>query len=312
MSHRGGEAGPTGLVVVDKPGGMTSHDVVARVRRLVGTRRVGHAGTLDPLATGVLVLAVGRGTRLLGHLALTDKTYLATIRLGVATTTDDAEGEVVARGDTSGLDEARVRDAVRPFVGALQQVPSSVSAVKVGGRRAYDLARRGEEVELAARPVTVHRFDVLAVRRAEADGEPVLDVEVEVHCSTGTYVRALARDVGAVLGAGGHLTALRRTTVGPVGLAEATDIAAAVAAGDLPVVPLERAVPRFFPCLSLDETQARDVTYGRALAVRLPAEPDRPVALLGPDGAFLALYRQAGERDAAGGGARATPVAVFV
>jgi tRNA pseudouridine55 synthase len=296
---------PSGLVVLDKPGGMTSHDVVARVRRLVGTRKVGHAGTLDPMATGVLLLGVGKGTRLLGHLALTDKSYAATVRLGVSTTTDDAEGEVLARTGAAGLDEDAVRAAVPPLVGDIEQVPSTVSAIKVDGRRAYALAREGREVALTARPVTVHRLDVLAVRPEVAEGTSVLDVDVEVHCSTGTYVRALARDLGAALGAGGHLTRLRRTAVGPVGVDEAADLGAALETGRLDVVPLAQAAPRFFPCLTLDPDQARDVSFGRALDLALPGEG--PVGLIAPDGAFLALYRAAG-----GGEPRAVPVAVLV
>ncbi len=315
VSRRRPDGGPSGLVVVDKPGGMTSHDVVARVRRLVGTRRVGHAGTLDPMATGVLLLGVNKGTRLLGHLALAEKTYRATVRLGVATTTDDAEGEVVARADASAVDEAALLAAVARLTGDIEQVPSAVSAIKVDGRRAYALVRAGATVELRARPVTVHRFDVLTHRTGTPtgtddstdDGLPALDVDVEVHCTTGTYVRALARDLGADLGVGGHLTRLRRTAVGPVGLDGAADLEAALASGELDVVPLEDAVARFFGCHRLDADQARDVTFGRALALDLPA--DGPVAVLAPDGTFLALYRRA-DPDAVGG-PRATPVAVF-
>ena len=207
----------SGLVVVDKPGGMTSHDVVARVRRLAGTRKVGHAGTLDPMATGVLVLGVERATRLLGHLMLTEKAYDATVRLGVATTTDDAEGEVTASVPTAGLDEASVREAAAAFVGELEQVPSAVSAIKVDGRRAYARVRAGEEVELAPRSVTVHELVVHDVRL----GDDVVDVDLRVRCSSGTYIRAIARDLGAALGVGGHLTALRRTAVGPYDLAVA-------------------------------------------------------------------------------------------
>lgn len=310
MSPRRPDGGPSGLVVVDKPSGMTSHDVVSRVRRLVGTRKVGHAGTLDPMATGVLVLGVNKGTRLLGHLALADKTYLATVRLGEATTTDDAEGEVTRRVDAAGVDEAAVVAATAPLTGAIEQVPSTVSAIKVDGRRAYALAREGATVELKARPVTVHRFDVLASRHAVADGDEgvgVLDVDVEVHCTTGTYVRALARDLGAALGVGGHLTRLRRTTVGPVEVSEAADLQQALETGELPVVPLEQAVATFFDCLTLDADQARDVTHGRALAVELPGAG--PVAVLAPDGTFLALYRQADPTPE--GAPRAVAVAVF-
>ncbi len=274
-----------GLVVVDKPAGPTSHDVVERLRRLLGTRRVGHAGTLDPMATGVLVAGIGRATRLLGHLQLTDKAYNATIRLGAATSTDDAEGEVTGGSDASDLDEAGVRAGVGRLTGDLQQVPSSVSAMKVDGRRAYARVRSGEQVRLAPRPVRVSTFDVLALRRADA----CLDVDVHVECSTGTYVRALARDLGHLLGVGGHLTMLRRTQVGPITLDDASPL------GDEPpsVLPLAEAVRRFFPVLDLDAEQSRAVGHGRALDLTLPSTG--PVGLFGPSGEFLALYEQRGD-----------------
>ncbi len=213
-------SGADGLLVVDKPSGWTSHDVVARVRRLCGTRRVGHAGTLDPMATGVLVLGVNRATKLLTFLVGCDKTYTATVRLGVATVTDDAEGEVTSRADASMVDRGAITAAVGRLTGPIQQVPSSVSAIKVNGERAYARVRQGEDVELASRAVTVHRFDVLDVR---AQG-PVVDVDIEVEVSSGTYVRALARDLGVSLKVGGHLTALRRTRVGGVDITEAHDL----------------------------------------------------------------------------------------
>ncbi len=204
----------SGLVVVDKPTGLTSHDVVARVRRLVGTRKVGHAGTLDPMATGVLVLGVNRATRLLGHLLLTDKVYDATIRLGSSTTTDDAEGEVVTTASTDGLTEEAVLTALGAFVGTIDQVPSSVSAIKVGGRRAHERVRAGEEFELESRSIRVDSIEVHEFREAE-DG---IDVDVSVRCSSGTYIRSIARDLGERLQTGGHLTSLRRTAVGPFAL----------------------------------------------------------------------------------------------
>jgi tRNA pseudouridine55 synthase len=204
-----------GLVVVDKPAGLTSHDVVARVRRLAGTRKVGHAGTLDPMATGVLVVGINRATRLLGHLTLTEKAYDATVRLGSTTVTDDAEGEVVATADASGVSAEAVAAVVAGLTGDIQQVPSAVSAIKVDGQRSYKRVRDGEDVRLAARPVTVRRFDVGELRPA---GDGALEVDVHVVCSSGTYVRALARDLGATLGVGGHLRMLRRTSVGPYGL----------------------------------------------------------------------------------------------
>jgi tRNA pseudouridine55 synthase len=295
----------SGLVVVDKPSGMTSHDVVARVRRLARTRKVGHAGTLDPMATGVLLLGVNKATRLLGHLALTDKAYTATVRLGASTTTDDAEGEVVDTAaprsvEAIGVDD--VREAAQRFVGAIEQVPSSVSAVKVDGRRAYQRVRDGELVELPARPVTIHE---LVVRAPVRGGDGHLDVDVEVRCSSGTYVRAIARDLGEALGVGGHLTALRRTAVGPVGVDEATPLAASEQAGSVELMSMEAVARRFFRVVEVDAAGARDVGFGRFLDLELPDAG--PVAVLGPDGGFLALY---GPGQA--GGAPARPVAVFV
>ncbi len=283
-----------GLVVVDKPAGITSHDVVARVRRLAGTRKVGHAGTLDPMATGVLVVGVERATRLLGHLMLTDKAYDATVRLGVATTTDDAEGEVTATASTAALDEASVRAAVAEFTGDLLQVPTAVSAIKVDGKRAYQRVRDGEQVELAARPVTVHELVVHDVR---FDGD-VVDVDVSLRCTSGTYVRAIARDVGARLGVGGHLTALRRTAVGPYGLDVARTLDQLADAFEM--LPIADAARAAFPSIDLDDKAAGDVRVGRKLDLALAGLS----ALFAPDGEFLALYEP---RD---GVARA--VAVFV
>ena len=263
----------SGLVVVDKPGGMTSHDVVARVRRLAGTRKVGHAGTLDPMATGVLVLGVDRATRLLGHLLLTDKAYDATIRLGATTTTDDAEGEVVRdRADRATSPSADVREALAGFVGEIEQVPSAVSAIKVDGRRAYDRVRAGEQVELAGRgPCASRRSSVRAVRDA--------DVDVSVRCSSGTYVRAIARDLGERLGVG--RSPGLRCVVPPSARSPSTSRARSSSSEDeLVVLPIGDAARRAFPSLDLDEEQATDVGFGRALALDLGH--DGPVALFAP------------------------------
>ena len=288
----------SGVVVVDKPAGWTSHQVVGRARRLLGTRKVGHAGTLDPMATGVLVVGVGRATRLLGQLALTDKAYEATIRLGQATVTDDAEGEVTASSGAAELTDEAIGTALAPLRGTIDQVPSSVSAIKVGGVRSYARVRSGEDVSLVARPVTVSRFEVLGRHDRTADGVLVVDLEVRVECSTGTYVRALARDLGAALGIGGHLTALRRTRVGPFTLAEAQGLDGPAPA----VTPIAEVARRCFPSLDLTAEQAADVAYGRRLrATQLPA--DR-TAVFAPDGTFLALYRP-DDGDA-------VPAAVFV
>lgn len=281
----------SGLVVVDKPGGLTSHAVVARVRRTLGTRKVGHAGTLDPMATGVLVLGVERATRLLGHLMLTEKAYRATVRLGAATTTDDAEGEVVDATPAHQLQPGPVVAAFEKQVGEILQVPTAVSAIKVDGKRAYQRVRDGEDVQLKARPVTVHELTVHDQRTA---GE-FLDVDITVRCSSGTYIRAIARDVGTALGVGGHLTALRRTAVGPFTLDGAnSDL------DDLTVTPLAVAARASFPAVDLDEEQAQAVRYGRPLALPI----DVLTGVFAPDGEFLALYQP--------NGGKAKPAAVFV
>jgi tRNA pseudouridine55 synthase len=283
-----------GLVVVDKPAGITSHDVVARVRRLAGTRKVGHARTPDPMATGVLVVGVDRATRLLGHLMLTDKAYDATIRLGVATTTDDAEGDVVSTTSAAALSEDDVRSVLGGFTGDLLQVPTAVSAIKVDGKRAYQRVRDGEQVELEPRPVTVHELVVHDVR---FDGD-VVDVDLSLRCTSGTYVRAIARDAGAELGVGGHLTALRRTAVGPYGLDSARTLDQL--ADSFEVLPIATAARAAFPSVDLDDAAAGDVRVGRPLALELTGLS----AVFAPDGEFLALYEP---RDG-----RARPVAVFV
>jgi tRNA pseudouridine55 synthase len=284
---------PPSLLLVDKPGGMTSHDVVARARRVLSVRKVGHAGTLDPMATGLLVLGVGAATRLLGYLSGSDKTYEATVRLGQTTVTDDREGEVTGTTSAAGLTDDAVRTALAAQVGALQQVPSSVSAVKVDGRRSYDRVRAGEEFELAARSVTVHRIEVHRIARPTPD---LVDVDVTVSCSTGTYVRAIARDVGAALGVGGHLTALRRTSSGPFGTDDARpveDAAAALAGpGTGPgVVPLADAARRVFPVRELTAEEAVAVGHGQ----RVPATGTAGLhAAIGPDGRLVALVEDSG------------------
>lgn len=283
----------SGVVVVDKPAGVTSHQVVGRLRRLLGTRRIGHAGTLDPMATGVLILGVNRATRLLGHLALHDKRYLATVRLGQGSTTDDADGEVAAVADASGITPGDLESALASLRGRIQQVPSAVSAIKVNGKRAYDLARRGMEVELKAREVEVTRLDVLASH----PGEGILDVDIDVECSSGTYVRAIARDLGKSLGVGGHLTALRRTRIGSY------DLSVAVELGEDPptMMSMADAAKRSFPCVTVDLGRAADVGFGRRLDMTVPADV---TGILSPAGELLALYRSDGDG--------AKPVAVLV
>lgn len=302
--------GPDGLLVVDKPAGWTSHDVVGRVRRLAGTRKVGHAGTLDPMATGVLVLGLGRATRLLTFLVGCDKQYTATIRLGQSTITDDAEGDLTSSLGARGISRDALDAAIAGLRGDIEQVPSSVSAIKVDGQRSYARVRGGEEVVLAARPVTVSRFEVLAVRETVAEQEaqtertPVLDVDVVVEVSSGTYVRALARDLGVALGTGAHLTALRRTRVGGYTLDVAADLDALseryeqrrVELGvdrldrtDLPPLPLldlAEAARAQFPVHELSAEQERALGYGQ----RIESGPGGAViAAIGPSGRLVAI-----------------------
>lgn len=299
MSGQRPRPGPGGLVVVDKSGGMTSHDVVSRVRRLAGTRRVGHAGTLDPMATGVLVVGTERATRLLGHLAGGEKCYQASIRLGVATDTDDAMGTPVRSVDAGGVTDAALAAAVAQLTGEIAQVPSSISAIKVDGERAYRRVRAGEQVELAAREVTVSSFEVLAISRAPG----VVDLDVRVECSTGTYIRALARDLGDGLGVGGHLTRLRRTRVGPFGLDQARTLEQL--AQDLVVVPIAQAARATFAHRDVDAEAAKILVHGGWLPSELAGVPGAsgPTAVFGPAGEFLALIEVCG--------ARARPIAVF-
>lgn len=276
----------SGLLVVDKPAGITSHDVVARVRRVVGTRKVGHAGTLDPMATGVLVVGVNKATRLLGHLALRDKRYLATIRLGATTVTDDKDGEMVSDADPTALasvTDAAINDVVSAFTGTIDQRPSAVSAIKVDGRRGYDRARAGEEFELAARTVVVSRIDILAISRSLS----AIDIDVDVECSTGTYIRALARDIGAQLEVGGHLTSLRRTRVGPFD--DPIGLASLEVKGNAALMSMPEVATACFPSWRLDDDGARAVRFGQRVPWAGPVSVNGPIALTDPDGEFLAL-----------------------
>jgi tRNA pseudouridine55 synthase len=303
---------PSGLVIVDKPGGMTSHDVVARIRRLAGTRKVGHAGTLDPMATGVLVVGVEKATRLLGYLTLTEKEYAATIRLGQSTSTDDAEGDITGTASAADVSAAaltgqQLAQAVTALTGEIQQVPPVVSAIKVGGQRAYRLTRAGTAPELAPRPVTVYEFTVTAVRRIEGDG--LVDLDATVRCSSGTYVRALARDLGAAVGTGGHLTRLRRTRVGGYGLDQARTLDQLAASFE--VLPLAQAASAAFPGRQLTADEARRLAHGGRLAAATGADaagvaaaagiaggaaavgdPRTPTAAYAPDGTLIALLTE--------------------
>ena len=280
---------PNGIVLVDKPGGITSHDVVARARRALNTRKIGHAGTLDPMATGLLILGVGAATRLLTYIVGLDKTYEATIRLGISTDSDDADGTVTARADAAALAAVTadgITAGIAALTGDIEQVPSTVSAIKVGGKRAYDLARAGEEVALKARSVTIGRFELTATRT----GPDGIDLDVVVDCSSGTYIRALARDLGAGLGVGGHLTALRRTRIGPFDVAaaateiapDATLLAPAVVAAD---------VLGAFP-VTADE--ARDLRHGKRLAGAAARLETPTPAAIDPDGVLVGIVERRG------------------
>jgi tRNA pseudouridine55 synthase len=277
-----------GLVIVDKPAGMTSHDVVGRCRRIFGTRRVGHAGTLDPMATGVLVIGIERATKILGLVTETSKSYAATVRLGQSTTTDDAEGVVTQQASARDVTEDAIQAAIGGLRGDISQVPSAVSAIKVDGQRAYRLAREGRPVELAARPVRIDRFEMLAVRRHD----DLIDVDVEVDCSSGTYIRALARDVGAMLSVGGHLTALRRTRVGRFGLDLACTLDELAERPTLSVT-LDEACLQLFAHRPLTDDEADAVANGRALS---PISLDGIYAAHTADGRVIGLLRDEGDR----------------
>ena len=275
-----------GLVVVDKPAGMTSHDVVGRCRRIFGTRRVGHAGTLDPMATGVLVIGIERATKILGLVTETSKSYAATIRLGQATSTEDAEGEITQQVSARHVTDEAIESAIARLRGDIAQVPSAVSAIKVDGQRAYRLAREGQTVELAARPVRIDRFEVRAVRRHDQ----LVDVDVEVDCSSGTYIRALARDVGATLAVGGHLTALRRTRVGRFDVQQARSLDDVTERPGLSLT-LDEACLLLFPHRPLSDAEADSVANGRALTA---CGVDGVYAAHTADGRVFALLRDEG------------------
>jgi tRNA pseudouridine55 synthase len=302
VARRGGPGGPDGLVIVDKPAGWTSHDVVAKSRGLLGTRKVGHAGTLDPDATGVLLLGVGRATKLLRYLSPLGKSYIGTFALGVATSTQDSSGEVLATFDQAQVVLADVRAAAKGFMGDIEQVPPMVSALKVGGRRLHELAREGKEVERAARPVTVSSLEITEPDPGlgpRIGGEPTQEwidaagrgagssFGLAVTCSSGTYVRTLAHDLGAALGGGAHLSALRRTAVGPFGIDEAVPLEQVAPETVRPMIDVVRHLPR----VEVDEALAAAIAVGKVLdRVELGVSGDGPWAVTGPDGGLLAVY----------------------
>ena len=287
-------SGTSGILLVDKPAGITSHDAVSRTRKRAGTKKVGHAGTLDPMATGLLVLGINSSTRLLTYVVGLDKEYLATIRLGASTVTDDREGDRLDQASTEDIDKITpeaVVAGIANLTGDIEQVPSTVSAIKVDGKRAYALVRAGETVELRSRAVTVSAFELLGTRRATVETgtsatETYLDLDVRVECSSGTYIRALARDLGAVLGVGGHLTVLRRTRIGPFRIEDAADLATMVVAEHL--LPPAEVASALFPTIALDAQQVVDLTHGKR--IRFDGATDAaPVAALAPDGRLVGL-----------------------
>ena len=281
----------SGILLVDKPGGMTSHDVVARTRRAFGTRKVGHAGTLDPMATGLLVIGIEAATRLLTFVVGADKTYAATIRLGQSTATDDAEGEIVTTASAEAIASVtseRIADGIAALTGPLSQVPSTVSAIKVDGRRAYDRVRAGEEVELAARDVVISRFDLLDDR----PGDGVRDLDVIVDCSSGTYIRALARDLGADLGVGGHLTALRRTRVGPFDVARAVGLDGLADSSPLSSAEAASAI---LPVLEVSAQEAVDLRHGKRLVGQRPRLTAARAAAIDPEGILIGIVERRGD-----------------
>jgi len=286
----------SGLVLIDKPSGWTSHDVVARLRKLAGTRRVGHAGTLDPMATGLLLIGVNSATKLLTFLVGENKTYEATIRLGAATITDDKESEftsVANPDDVKALTPARVEEALNALRGPIEQVPSSVSAIKVDGERAYAKVRSGDEVKLKARPITIHRFEVTGEPRLVTDeGHLFLDFDAVIDCSSGTYIRALARDLGSALSVGGHLTALRRTKIGSYSIEQAQDLDG-LTADALSVLPIEKAATQQFAVRELSDQEVIDLRHGKRLKVASESELE-PTAAVAADGTLVAMLTKSG------------------
>ena len=286
----------SGLVLIDKPSGWTSHDVVARLRKLAGTRRVGHAGTLDPMATGLLLIGVNSATKLLTFLVGENKTYEATIRLGASTITDDKESEftsVANPDDVKALTPARVEEALKALRGPIEQVPSSVSAIKVDGERAYAKVRSGDKVKLKARPITIFRFEITGEPRLVTEGEHTFfDFDAVIDCSSGTYIRALARDLGSALGVGGHLTALRRTKIGSYLIEQAQDLEG-LTTEKLSVLPIEEAATQQFSVRELSDQEVIDLRHGKRLKVVAETEI-APTAAIAADGSLVAMLTKSG------------------
>jgi tRNA pseudouridine55 synthase len=278
-----------GFLIIDKPSGITSHDVVAKLRRKLSTKQVGHAGTLDPMATGVLVIGINNATKFLQYIVTGRKRYQAVIRLGISTVSDDKDGEVISTADWREITDRDIESELNKFVGAIKQVPSSVSAKKIDGERAYDLVREGKPVELAPKEVTIDQINILSIRRNEH-----LDVDVDVICSAGTYIRAIARDLGVALKVGGHLIELRRTEVAPFSLEDSGDIESAA------VLPLSSEISKFMKTRSLSFEEIAEIRFGRRIA---ESETQGPVAGVSPSGDVVAILEN---REG-----KAQPVTVF-
>lgn len=271
-----------GFVIVDKPAGMTSHDVVHQIRKLANTKKVGHAGTLDPDATGVLVVGLGKATRLLTFIVADNKTYQATIRLGQSRTTDDAQGEIIETKSCEKITEEAIKKELDKFVGDIQQIPSSVSAIKVDGKRAYDLVRQGEKVELAPRSVHISAIDVHEIKKIDE----FIDVAVTVHCSSGTYIRAIARDLGNSLQVGGHLTNLRRTQSGQWSITNANKLTD-LKPGSLPIISMAQVATSIFPSVTIGQAETEDFIHGRS--VRTTHTPAETIAVIDKTPSLIAL-----------------------
>jgi tRNA pseudouridine55 synthase len=273
---------PNGIALIAKPQGLTSFDVIARLRKILKTKKIGHAGTLDPMATGLLVIGVGSGTKLLQFLIGLDKQYLATIRLGASTVTDDAQGELSEAKSATHITTEQIDSEIAKLTGEISQIPASVSAIKVDGKRAYDLVREGKEVDLMARKITIHRFERTSELRVV---DSFLDFDILVDCSSGTYIRALARDIGALLEVGGHLTALSRTKVGDHSLDSASQLD-----GEIMVTDLELAAAEIYPSVPLTLDQERDLRFGR----QIDMTGDFRVSGVSPTGNLVAILEAAG------------------
>ena len=279
-----------GFVIIDKPAGITSHDVVAKLRKTLGTKQVGHAGTLDPMATGVLVLGVNKATKFLQYITQGKKAYHAQIRLGQATSSDDAQGEIISTSDTSNVSDQEIRDFLATQIGSIMQVPTKVSAIKINGQRAYDLVREGKEVDIPARKIDIYKLDVIEIKRGE-----FLDIEISVECSAGTYIRSIARDLGSSLGVGGHLISLRRSLVAPFSLSDCSSL-------ESPEIrPLASEISKVMSVRNVDLLEVKELSFGRSLSA---SNTDGPVVALAPDGKVAAILenREHG----------AQPVAVFI